>query len=541
MLVELGVVEQRYAAVLEVVRDGVSVTEVAFRYGVARQTVHRWLRRYAASGLAGLVDRSPTPDSCPHQMPAVVEARIVELRRANPGWGPRTLLFRLEAEGVEPLPGRSSVYRALIRHGLIEPEARRRRKADYKRWERARPMELWQMDVVGGVMLADGWKASIVSGIDDHSRFIVSALVVRRATARPVCDALGIAMAAHGVPQQILTDNGKVFTGRFGPGSGEVLFDRICRENGIKHILTAPRSPTTTGKVERWHKTLRQEFLADKVFDSVEDAQTQIDGWVRKYNFERRHQGIGDVVPWERFRLAGEDHTEAVDSTLVEPSTTRKVGSHGKISFASELYKVGVWLAGETVEVAVADGLVSVHHRGVLVATHAQRHRPAKETKALQPVKPRDDSGVLARRQLVRRSPARSILRATCRSPPATTASDSNTVAVKSRSPSLGELLRSHRVVRSSKSIPSVTTGHENTEPSPTRVAGHTASTPPKPHPGVEHRYRSQTGTRVPELDMLTDCSHSTRSWALSCGGSEGHGRGLLSVFPSPLGKLRVA
>jgi transposase-like protein len=143
VLVELGVVEQRYAAVLEVVRDGVSVTEDAFRYGVARQTVHRWLRRDAASGLAGLVDRSPTPDSCPHQMPAVVEARIVELRRANPGWAPRTLLFRLEAEGVEPLPCRSSVYRALVRHGLIEPEARRRRKADYKRWERARPMELW--------------------------------------------------------------------------------------------------------------------------------------------------------------------------------------------------------------------------------------------------------------------------------------------------------------------------------------------------------------------------------------------------------------
>ena len=201
MLVELGVVEQRYAAVLEVVRDGVSVTEVAFRYGVARQTVHRWLRRYAASGLAGLVDRSPTPDSCPHQMPAVVEARIVELRRANPGWGPRTLLFRLEAERVVPLPGRSSAYRALVRHGLIEPVARRRRKADYKRWERARPMELWQMDVVGGVMLADGWKTSIISGLDDHSRFVVSAQVVRRATARPVSDALGKAMRAHGVPR----------------------------------------------------------------------------------------------------------------------------------------------------------------------------------------------------------------------------------------------------------------------------------------------------------------------------------------------------
>ena len=79
-----------------------------------------------------------------------------------------------------------------------------------------------------------------------------------------------------------MTDNGKVFTGRFGPGTGEVLFDRICRENGIKHILTAPRSPTTTGKVERWHKTLRREFLNGKVFESIADAQAQLDAWVHE-------------------------------------------------------------------------------------------------------------------------------------------------------------------------------------------------------------------------------------------------------------------
>ena len=199
-------------------------------------------------------------------MPAVVEARIVELRREHPGWGPRTIGHPAGPGGVVPVPGRSSIYRCLVRHGLIEPQARRRKRADYKRWERSRSMELWQMDIVGGVQLADGWKASIVSGVDDHSRFCVSAHVVRRATARPVCDALAKAMRAHGVPAQILTDNGKVFTGRFGPGTGEVLFDRICRENGIKHLLTAPRSPTTTGKVERWHKTLRREFLDGKVF-----------------------------------------------------------------------------------------------------------------------------------------------------------------------------------------------------------------------------------------------------------------------------------
>ena len=82
------------------------------------------------------------------------------------------------------------------------------------------------------------------------------------------------------------------------------MFDRICRENGIKHLLTAPRSPTTTGKVERWHKTLRREFLDGKVFASIVDAQAHLDAWVWHYNHERPHQAIGRVPPIERFRLA---------------------------------------------------------------------------------------------------------------------------------------------------------------------------------------------------------------------------------------------
>jgi transposase InsO family protein len=226
-------------------------------------------------------------------MAPAVEARVVEMRRAHPGWGPRTILFWLERDGVAPLPGRTSVERCLVRHGLVAPQARRRQRRDYRRSERSRSMELWQMDIVGGVRIVDGSEAKIVSGIDDHSRFVVSARVVARAMARPVCDALEAAMAAHGVPEAILTDNGKVFTARFGPGPGPVRFDRICRDNGITHLLTAPRSPTTTGKVERWHKTLRAEFLNGKVFDSLEDAQRQLDDWVRSYNHERPHQSIG--------------------------------------------------------------------------------------------------------------------------------------------------------------------------------------------------------------------------------------------------------
>jgi transposase len=116
MLSELSLVEQRYLAVREAL-DGAKITDVATRYGVDRRTVHRWLVRYANEGVGALADRSSRPDRCPHQTPAQIEARIVALRRARPGWGPRTILAKLRREMDDP-PSRSSIYRCL---GLLEP------------------------------------------------------------------------------------------------------------------------------------------------------------------------------------------------------------------------------------------------------------------------------------------------------------------------------------------------------------------------------------------------------------------------------------
>ena len=256
------------------------------------------------------------------------------------------------------------------------------------------------MDIVGGVVLTGGREAKIVTGVDDHSRFCVSAYVVARATATPTCDALALAMRRHGVPDQVLTDNGKVFTGRFGPGTGEVLFDRICRENGVKHLLTAPRAPTTTGKVERFHKTLRAEFLTGKVFASIEEAQAALDVWVEHYNHQRPHQSIGMVAPFERFRLAVPEPAEAAaappgktsatppTAAPATPATTRRVGANGLISFASAKYRAGRWLAGQDVTVVCDGGLVHLQHRGVLIATHARRHSADKQVAGLRRADP---------------------------------------------------------------------------------------------------------------------------------------------------------
>ena len=353
MLVELSVVEQRYQAVLAVIRDGVPIVEVAGRFGVSRQAVHRWLRRYEDQGLAGLVDRSHRPPRCAHQMDPAVEVWVLEARRRNPEWGPRRLVHEAARAGIEPLPSRSGVYRALKRAELIDPGARRRRDRRFRRWERGGPMELWQMDVVGGVLLADGTACKVLTGIDDHSRFVVCAGVMVRATSRAVCAHFAEAMRRCGVPQEILTDNGKVFTGRFGPKDTEVLFDRICRENGIDHLLTAPRSPTTTGKIERFHRTLRTEFLTGRVFDDLACAQTELESWVQSYNTQRPHQALGMATPASRFQAATDRAADA--SALIEDRgedwISRKVTTNGVISIAWQEISCGKHRAGHKVDI----------------------------------------------------------------------------------------------------------------------------------------------------------------------------------------------
>jgi transposase InsO family protein len=372
MLVELSVVEQRYQAVLAVIRDGVPIVEVAHRFDVSRQAVHRWLRWYEDQGLPGLVDRSHRPPRCSHQMDPATEVWVLEARRRNPDWRPRRLVHEATRAGLDPVPSRSGVYRALKRAGLIDPGARRRRDRRFRRWERGGPMELWQMDVVGGVVLRDGRELKVLTGIDDHSRFVVCAGLMDRATSRAVCAHFTEAMRRHGVPSEILTDNAKVFTGRFGLRDTEVLFDRICRENGVDHLLTAPRRPTTTGKVERFHRTLRSEFLTGRVFDDLASAQAELDGWVMSYNTERPHQALHMATPASRFATAVPSRpadTSAVAERSGDDWISRRITTNGVISVAWQQISCGKHRAGRRVDVHVQAETLQIWDGDELIKT----------------------------------------------------------------------------------------------------------------------------------------------------------------------------
>jgi transposase InsO family protein len=373
---ELSVAEQRYRAVLAVIADGVSITQVAEKTGVSRQTLHVWLARYEAEGLEGLADRSHRPARCPHQMSAGVEAALLELRRSRPYWGPKRLVFELAKRGVEPVPSESAAYRALVRAQMIDPARRDKRARKWKRWERSRPMELWQMDVVGGFPLADGTTLKALTGVDDHSRLCVSAHLMRRARAHAVCDGLAAALRAWGVPEQILTDNGRVFTGRFNHPPAEVLFDRICRENGIDHLLTAPRSPTTTGKIERFHRSLRIEFLAQaRPFTSPAAAQAALDEWVTHYNFERPHRALDMATPAERFNAGQAEPIRPREAPADRGGgqwISRNVSAVGIVCVAGQQISVGAANAATKCDVHVDGDILRLWLGDQLVKTVAR-------------------------------------------------------------------------------------------------------------------------------------------------------------------------
>jgi transposase InsO family protein len=286
----------------ERIEAGWSVTAAAEAANISRQCAYKWWRRYEADGPAGLVDRSSRPRSCPHQTSARLERRIVALRQSRK-LGPARLA------GIVGVPA-STVHRVLVRHGMNRLRWMDRPTGRViRRIETDHCGELIHIDVKKLARIPDGGghrmhgRAGTTNGsmskrglgythvhtaIDAYSRLAYSEFAGPENTDACVAflDRAVAWFSARGITiERILTDNGNGYRSR--------EWKRRCIELGIRHTRTRPYRPATNGKVERFNRTLLDEWAYARLWRSETSRARALASWLHRYNHHRHHTAIG--------------------------------------------------------------------------------------------------------------------------------------------------------------------------------------------------------------------------------------------------------
>ena len=295
----------RNKALAAAINDGESVAGAARRYGVSRRWAYEIKRRWDADGDSGLLPRSRAAHTIA-RADAVLASRIVELRKQlekdGPDAGAESIAAGLEREGVGP-PANSAIHRILVSAGPVRPEPGKRPKASYTRFEASPPDELWQSDFTHWP-IATVPGAVVVSWLDDRSRNLLHARAFATVTMDDVQAAFLQACAEHGIPARTLTDNGTVYTTRpisATPGR----FERTLALMGVRQSNGRPCHPQTQGKIERYHRALKQWLSARPPASSIDELNEQLAEFRHVYNEERPHRALGRRTPGEAYRAKG--------------------------------------------------------------------------------------------------------------------------------------------------------------------------------------------------------------------------------------------
>jgi transposase InsO family protein len=295
--------------VTAVVVEGRSKSEVARDYGVSRRWVITLVQRYEAEGDAGLEPRSRRPLRSPNRTDAAIEDEIVAIRKdldkAGHEAGAATIAFHLERRGRR-VPAVSTIWRILTERGFVTPQPHKRPKSSFIRFQAEQPNERWQLDTTHWA-LADGTDVEILNQIDDHSRLIVGSDARRVFKAADVVDCFRHATSCYGLPAQMLSDNGAVFTG-VPRGAGRVAFELELAALGISFRHSRPYHPQTCGKVERYHQTLKRWLGRQPRARTLRALQTQLDAFTDYYNTRRPHRALRRRTPAEAFTARPRAH-----------------------------------------------------------------------------------------------------------------------------------------------------------------------------------------------------------------------------------------
>ena len=295
---ETDVSRERISFVVEALGRRESMASLCRQYGISRKTGYKWLRRYREVGeLAELAERSRRPHRSPAKVSDDLEEAVLAVR-ALEGWGGRKIARFLAQDGISI--ARSTVDRILQRRGVVRPRHAHRQPAP-KRFERAQPNELSQMDFKGHYRLPEGGRCHPLSILDDHSRFAQGLYALPSEHGAPVQECLIECWERYGVPQALLCDHGQPWWGTSN-GHGLTRLSVFLIRQGIELIYGRVQHPQTQGKVERFHRSLHQALKQRGVPRTLVGFQSALDEFRGRYNERRPHEALGDQPPAQRYR-----------------------------------------------------------------------------------------------------------------------------------------------------------------------------------------------------------------------------------------------
>ena len=341
-----------------VVLEGRSKSEVARDYGVSRRWVQTLVARYQLEGEAAYEPRPRRPRTNPRRIGADVEDAIVALRKqlSEAGYdaGAQTIAWHLrEQNATAPsVPSVATIWRVLSRRGFVTPQPHKRPRSSWHRFEADLPNECWQADITHWQLADDrnigrdlGRDVEILDILDDHSRLLVGCTARTVFKAGDIVADLHAAIAGHGRPERLLTDNGAVFTGHY-RGRGWVALEREAAALGIALSHSKPYHPQTCGKVERLHQTLKKWLTRQPRAASIAELQAQLDTFTDYYNHHRPHRAVGRRTPATAWAARPRAIPTRQGIQISEHFRVRKdrVDRDGKLTLrhASRLHHIGI-------------------------------------------------------------------------------------------------------------------------------------------------------------------------------------------------------
>jgi len=282
--------------------EGLPVPLLSKEVGASKDVIRRWAKAYQERGEAGLRN-GVVPVRSRGKLPGPVREKIVEIKKREPFLGVKRishLLKRVFFLSASP----ETVRRTLRAESLIVPSKKKKPRHNITRprfFERSGPNQLWQSDIF--TFRLGSRYAYLIGFIDDYSRYVVGLELYRSQTVDQVLEVYRRAVGEYGVAKEVLTDRGRQYT----TWRGSTRFERELKKERVRHIKSQAHHPMTLGKIERFWKTIYEEFLVRAQFGSFEEAKERIRQWVQYYNHKRPHQGIGGLCPADRyFEIQGE-------------------------------------------------------------------------------------------------------------------------------------------------------------------------------------------------------------------------------------------